>query len=398
MLQLYLASTSSVKETCYQNVYLTAGKTYVFSAYVNTAGATSMGTGGAYLSFRNSSGADISNAIGRTLNYKTNKEVEGGWERLEAVCTAPQNGLYQVAVNITHMSKVAYVDDLQLEIVLETGGIANEAAASTANLLQIGSFDSPGANGTWSTTSSSAWWTFNNDANATCVEYATATGNVRSGVALQLNNRPNWQCRASQTVVVKAPSASTFLVSAWGKTPVCSISDGSDVLYNNTNYKRFFGLIIKLIYSDTTDPEYHYVAFNGSISDWQYITGPVVPKRKNKTVTSVTVTVAGDLLANTTYVDNVTLTAEPVQTYAYDDDGNLIEATNSKGQTSTEYDSSERLKKYTALNGVQYSLQYDGAKRDPKSVTSDELETDYTYNSSGEITEISRRLRLTKMR
>ena len=52
MMKLYLGSVSAGKESCYQTVYLTAGETYVFSGYVNTAAVSNTGTVGAYLSFR----------------------------------------------------------------------------------------------------------------------------------------------------------------------------------------------------------------------------------------------------------------------------------------------------------------------------------------------------------
>ena len=122
MMRLYLGSESAGKESCYQTVYLTAGNTYVFSGYVNTAAVSNLGTGGAYLSFRTNSGTDITNASSRILNYKTNTSVDNGWERLEAVYTPTQSGTYQVAVNLSHMARVVLADDLQLEKVTNVGG------------------------------------------------------------------------------------------------------------------------------------------------------------------------------------------------------------------------------------------------------------------------------------
>ena len=377
MMKLFLGSVESEKECCYQTVYLTAGQTYVFSGYVNTAAVSNTGTGGAYLSFRTKGGADINGASSRILNYKTNTEVDNGWERLEAVYTPTQSGTYQVAVNLSHMAKVVLADDLQLEKVMNTGGITGEASASTANLVQLGGFELPASSGS-STAEVSQFWQFS--------DAVTVENDSERGKVIRLANGPTRMVRAKQDVILNAPATRTYLVTAWGKMPVGYTSDGSDMKYNNMTYERFFGIIAKIYYVGYSTPEHQYIAFNSALGGWQYTSGMIVPKETSRTVERIELNITGDLLPNDTYVDDVTLIQEPVQTYAYDDNGNLIATNNTEGQTSTELDSQDRLKKYTAMNGVVYNLTYEGDSRQPKTIVSDGITTTYTYDNAGNVT------------
>ena len=379
MMKLYLGSASAGQESCYQTVYLTAGETYVFSGYVNTAAVVNTGTVGAYLSFRTSSGADISGASSRILNYKTSTAVDNGWERLEAVFTPTQSGTYQVAVNLSHMAKVILADDLQLEKVTNMGGREGEASASTANLIQLGGFELPASSGA-SISEVSQFWRFSTDSTPNDITIEDDADPNR-GKVICLHNAPDMQVRAKQDVILNAPANRTYLVSAWGKMPVGYTSDGTDMKYNNETYMRFFGIIAKIYYVGYTTPEFQYVAFNSALDGWQYTSGMIVPKESSRTVARIELDVAGELLPNDAYVDDVTLIQEPVQTYIYDDNGNLIATDNTEGQTSKELDSQDRLKKYTAMNGVVYNLTYEGDSRQPKTIVSDGITTTYTYDA-----------------
>ena len=102
-------------------------------------------------------------------------------------------------------------------------------------------------------------------------------------------------------------------------------------------------------------------------------------------MSTITVFLALDYCPNSAYFDDVTLLQEPVQTYDYDSDGNLVSATNSEGQTSTEYDEDDRLRKYTTMSGVQYDLTYSGTSRNPLTITSDSVRNTYSYDAAGNL-------------
>ena len=57
-----------------------------------------------------------------------------------------------------------------------------------------------------------------------------------------------------------------------------------------------------------------------------------------------------------------------------------------QGKTSTTYDSSNCLTKYTSMSGVSYSLTYSGTNCDASTVTSDGVKITYTYDSAGNVT------------
>ena len=191
--------------------------------------------------------------------------------------------------------------------------------------------------------------------------------------------------RATQTIQINGSSNKTYILSGWGHTPRTNLEDSKELEGDNANGSRFFGLIARVNYSDGSAPDYHYVPFNGNIDVWQYASGVVVPKQENKTISTITVSACLDYCANRAYMDDISLIQEPVQTYDYDNDGNLVSATNSEGKTSTEMDSRDRLVGYTAMNGVQYTLSYSGSDRDPSSIVSDGVTTSFNYDAAGNV-------------
>lgn len=384
LLKLYLASESAGTESCYQTVYLETGKTYVFSAYVNTACATTLGTGsGVYL--------DISGTQSERLTKKTNTAVDGGWQRLELSYTVPSNGnstvvSCNVAVCSHNVKGIVVFDDLKLEQAIDTAyptsndTTLHDATASRENLLQLGSFDVRSSSG-YSRSYDSQFWTYSSN------EAAPTAECVRSGYSMTFAPSISAKRRATQVVQINESSASTYMISGWGYIYPSAFSDGSDMAGDNSGNKRFFGIITKLEYTDTSiSPEYQYFAFCRDISGWQYISGTVIPKKENKTVSKITVILACDYSANRGYMDDIALTKEPVQTYRYDNDGNVISTAVENGKTSTTYDASKRLTGYTNMAGVSYALTYSGTSREPSTVTSDGVKTTYTYNDNGSVT------------
>ncbi len=77
---------------------------------------------------------------------------------------------------------------------------------------------------------------------------------------------------------------------------------------DNSEGKRFFGLIAKVSYTDTSlAPDYHYVTFDCNYTGWQYASGSVVPKQRGKTVSTITITTAYDYNINVGHFDDISL-------------------------------------------------------------------------------------------
>ena len=152
---------SGNKVNTYQQVYLEAGTTYVFSGYVNSSGMTSFGRdGGLSLSFQNSSGTDV--AESNRLNYATSNQVENGWTRLEVTYTPQTSGNYRVSANMKNAAKFAAFDDFQLEKVVipaEDMPAEKQGVASSANLVQLGGLERWSASGA-SSSEVSKYWTY----------------------------------------------------------------------------------------------------------------------------------------------------------------------------------------------------------------------------------------------
>ena len=361
-----------------QTIYLQAGATYVFSGYVNTACAGDLSGGSTYLSFRAENGGEL--AKSRKVSYKTDPNIASGWERLEVAYTVTTSAKYHMSAILKNAASTVVFDDFQLEKVADTQGIANTGSASSVNLLQSGSFDLPDATEGMTTAQVPTWWSY------TSSEVTTSWLDAQRGYGMAFAPGVSVKHHASQTVNINGSSNRTYILSGWGQTPASYIGDGKDLTADNTTGKRFFGMMAAIKYSDTSTLEYHYVPFNDDLSSWQYASGMIVPKRADKTISTIKVITASDYLPNRVYIDDVALMAEPVQTYTYDDEGNLLSTNNSEGQTSSTHDAKDRLTKYTGLDGVSYTLTYSGDSRDPATVTGGGVKATYTYDAAGNVT------------
>ena len=195
--------------------------------------------------------------------------------------------------------------------------------------------------------------------------------------------------RATQIVQINNKADKTYILSAWGWTPKTNLYDGKEMAGDNSNEARFFGIIAKLEYANNAyNPDYYYLSFNGDISDWQFASTMIVPKQAKEhpeaVVSKITLSAALDYCANRTYIDDVSLAVEPVQTYEYDDKGNLVMATDGEGKTLVERDDYDRIKKYIAMNGVEYALHYPNnntTTQNPDTITSDSVVTTKSYDA-----------------
>ena len=115
--------------------------------------------------------------------------------------------------------------------------------------------------------------------------------------------------------------------------------------------------------------------------------GTIVPKQSGKTVSHINVYCAYDFNSGTVWFDNIALRQEPVQTYRYDEKGNVTAATQTgTGTENAQYDSNGvDLLQYTAANGTKYSYEYNNA-HDVTKTTVGSLTATTSYNKSGNTT------------
>ena len=359
----------------YQRVYLQKSIRYTLSAWASTAGVTRYGKdGGMILQFRNDSGAVL--AASELLNYQTSQEINNGWTRLEVSYTPDSSGWYRIYAIQRNASAFGAFDDMQLE---ETKSDVSESGASTANLVQIGSFEL--WNGATADCSlNSTYWTKGPG------EVEPKTEGAREGYSMSIQGAITDKCRASQVIPIYQTSDSTYILSGWAQAhsaPNCA--SATDMKGDNSESKRFFGLIAKVDYTDGTAADYHYVPFDCNYTDWQYASASVVPKQRNKTVSTITVITAYDYNVNVGHFDDISLVEEPAQTYTYDDEGNLKATTSTGNSDETfQYDGADLIDQ-TAGGYGSYHYEYKNhnmikATNDGVSVTAD---YDEAGNSTG---------------
>ena len=363
-LKIYLEGTAAPdadgvrRMGMYQNVSLTAGTTYTFSSYINTRDVTTyIGDGGLYIAFMDTSGNIL--ASSERIVAVTNSEIEDGWQRVHVTYTPTTTGTYRVAAIQEDAYLYGYFDDLQLEV---------GNAPSNVNLLQNGSFNG------------SAEWTMGN--------FHTASGDTLHSGVIEAKSNPDAMRRASQTIPIVGPATNTYLLSGWACAS--STADTESALTDETAEsnaaKRYFGLIAKCTYSDTTK-EYFYMPFNDDYNGWQYTSCVIAPKKANqsKTIQSITVFAAYDRNINKVWFDNLSLRQEPCSTYTYDANGNVTAVNAAGSDSSFTYSAGNKLtKSQTKANGT-YTYKYENSNNNHlvTKITNDNVSMNITYDKYG---------------
>lgn len=339
------------------DAWLSAGVKYTFSGYLNTqAMYQAEDGGGVFLCVRDSAGNYI--AKSEVIDYSTSAEIDNGWEKASVTFTVPAGGIYQIGAVMDRACLIAACDDLQLEV---------SDTASTTSLLQNGSFEHSYMNS----------WT--NSGNAV----QTTADAIEGSTSITMTGKPSEERRVMQTVPLNCPANNTFILSGWGKANSVYCPSNKE----DSSSKRIFGFIATFNYSDGTS-EPHTIQFNSDNTDWQYVSQALVPKQSDKTLTSLTISAAYDYNANTAYFDHIVLAKEPVSTYTYDKDGNLVDAKNGKSaKTAYEYYSGTHLlKSYTNAANVTTELTYQDTTHNVLTATSGGVRVTNGYNTSGEVT------------
>lgn len=361
-LNLYLSSsaTSSNYAGIYRSASLTGGKPYTLSAYFSASSYMNW-NGGAKLELlvQNSSGTTLETHL--LTDAKPNAAMEDGWQRVSATYTPAKSGTYRFLFKLSGCNGTAYLDDLQLE---------QAEAASTYNLLQNGSFENT-LSGNWSI-------------NGMSKSSLTTTLKPFGASGMKVTGSQNAIRRASQTITLNCSSDTTFLLSGWALAEYAAPNSAREYAWG----QRYFGQIAEIFYTDTSTAETQSVPFEWSGQDWQCAVGTIVPKRSGKTVRKIIIYCAYDYNSGTAWFDNISLRQEPVQTYTYNEKGNLSAATQTDTRTeSYGYNTSGvDLTSYTAMSGIKYTYTYN-SQHDVKTESGGGLTNEYTYDSSGNITQ-----------
>ena len=338
---------------------LIPGVSYTLSAYVNTSKATAFQGRGVYLLVMD---GDKTVATSDYLNYATDTAIDQGWVRLSLPFTVSEKKTYKVCVYSHCVGGDVYVDDFQLEC---------SDTPSTLNLLENGNLQYWGHG-----------WTMGS--NAKYQDDCGLFSESHYAYSIRTTGDAYTESCAYQDVPVGKAGAS-FVMSGWAKAnaiPDNKQTETGDDAAAKDKHKQF-GLRAILTYSDGST-EYHYVPFNPDITDWQYTSTAIVPKKDSVVVSSIRVVCAYERNCNYAWFDNLSLVEEAAQTMKYDKDGNLVSVKSSGSSEEQRAFSSGNLTSLKTGASGTFTYTYD-SKHNVTSASNGIVVENTTYDSSGNV-------------
>ena len=346
-----------------QTVRLTKGKTYSFSGYVKTSQCTDTNadTRKAYLNVLNPSGTSV--AKSKEIDYLTPTSIENGWERLSVTFTPEANGSYQVCADSEFFIGLSYWDDFQLE---------EGDASSSYNMLDDGDFGLDG-------------WRYTADGNVSFHKETIMSSlgeHVINNNYVEITGNPTAASECWKHVPVNQTADNTYVISGWAK--------GHSVPDAIKTSERYFGLQATIHYADGTKESFTF-PFNSDITDWQYVSGIIAPKKgydstakAYKTINTIAIHCVYARNANSAQFDDICLKKEPAQTYTYDKEGNLT-AVNQVGNNPMKsvYETGTADLKSEEDGTGKYTYEHDKTTHAVTSVSNDNTKKSMDYDSVG---------------
>ena len=342
-----LASTVTAMRLSRSVTVPSSGK-YYFSVYVNTS-ALSAADGGAYLQVVDSNGIVASSKvyngnIGYSDASSSSTLVSNAeqWQRIGVSFTASSGKQYSLRILANKIVGDLYFDDAQLE---------KSIVMSEYNYL---------ASNSWTKSSQASSHTSDDLHPIDCYKViGTMDDTVHFSQTVKLNT-----------------SKKGYTLSGWAKAN--AVSDNS--------IGRKFGLKATIQYTDSSiEDEEVYIPFNPSNTNWQYISGTVIPSRSDE-VKSIIVEFDYTNNCNTAYVARVSLVESDAVGYTYNASGYLT-STNKAGLEKSVY-TYTGTKLTSFANGsisadIEYTEEQNGQL--PSTVTTGGITTEYTYDRAGNV-------------
>lgn len=344
----------------YQNITLSAGRTYTLSAYINTQGintSASEGTG-AYVAFLTTSNSICASST--AIDYKTDTNIDNGWERISVSFTPNQSGTYRAAAYVDATGSTVAYDDLQLQV---------SEAPGRFNLIQDSSFENYETD----------WFSDG----ATENEWTLDSSDCVSGsYSICVEGDYAHEKTLCQTIPINKPAkGTTFILSGWSKA--------ASAYFDADAIDAFWGMSMVLHLSNERT-SMHTLWFSHSCSDWQYNSKAIIIPDSlidsNTTIVSAEVFLSYGHNINTAWFDDISLIIEPVQTYNYDVLGNLTKIKEPTRTTNLSYYSgSQKLQSYENAIGATCSYTYDN-NNNLLTTTCDGVTSTNSYTSNGGLT------------
>ena len=364
----FTSSNASAYGTVVQTVMLPAGKTYVFSVY-GRAAVTGLGEKPSF--WLQAQKEDQTEIARHTENIRGNR----GWKRMQLVFKIPSGSApvkTRIVVRAVDMKGTMWLDGFQLE---------EGEAASRFNLMTNVDFSS-GLDG------------FKKAGNAGDLDrvvtlsvdsgmYPPAKSGLGRNVFMAVGG-PSENKRLVYELDISGNAGDCYMASAWGRgqsvprTVPDTDKDRKD---------RHFGLCINFYDGEAAAAgkngnNYQYLEFGADTDSWQYLNGAAVAKQK---YTKIQVMYLYNRNANRAYFTGLSFFKERYgNTFVYDDEGNIVRATDKAKKTSSfEYDSSNNMKKLIDAKGNAFKYDYDSRHNVTKAKSDANMCYTFVYDTYG---------------
>ena len=364
----FTSSDASAYGTVVQTVMLPAGRTYVFSVY-GRAAVTGLGEKPSF--WLQAQKEDQTEIARHTENIRGNR----GWKRMQLVFKIPSGSApvkTRIVVRAVDMKGTMWLDGFQLE---------EGEAASRFNLMTNVDFSS-GLDG------------FKKAGNAGDLDrvvtlsvdsgmYPPAKSGLGRNVFMAVGG-PSENKRLVYELDISGNAGDCYMASAWGRgqsvprTVPDTDKDRKD---------RHFGLCINFYDGEAAAAEkngnnYQYLEFGADTDSWQYLNGAAVAKQK---YTKIQVMYLYNRNANRAYFTGLSFFKERYgNTFVYDDEGNIVRATDKAKKTSSfEYDSSNNMKKLIDAKGNAFKYDYDSRHNVAKARSDANMCYTFEYDTHG---------------
>ena len=364
----FTSSDASAYGTVVQTVMLPAGRTYVFSVY-GRAAVTGLGEKPSF--WLQAQKEDQTEIARYTENIRGNR----GWKRMQLVFKIPSGSApvkTRIVVRAVDMKGTMWLDGFQLE---------EGEAASRFNLMTNVDFSS-GLDG------------FKKAGNAGDLDrvvtlsvdsgmYPPAKSGLGRNVFMAVGG-PSENKRLVYELDISGNAGDCYMASAWGRgqsvprTVPDTDKDRKD---------RHFGLCINFYDGEAAAAgkngnNYQYLEFGADTDSWQYLNGAAVAKQK---YTKIQVMYLYNRNANRAYFTGLSFFKERYgNTFVYDDEGNIVRATDKAKKTSSfEYDSSNNMKKLIDAKGNAFKYDYDSRHNVTKAKSDANMCYTFVYDTYG---------------
>ena len=364
----FTSSDASAYGTVVQTVMLPAGRTYVFSVY-GRAAVTELGEKPSF--WLQAQKEDQTEIARHTENIRGNR----GWKRMQLVFKIPSGSTpvkTRIVVRAVDMKGTMWLDGFQLE---------EGEAASRFNLMTNVDF-SNGLDG------------FKKAGNAGDLDrvvtlsvdsgmYPPAKSGLGRNVFMAVGG-PSENKRLVYELDISGNAGDCYMASAWGRgqsvprTVPDTDKDRKD---------RHFGLCINFYDGEAAAAgkngnSYQYLEFGADTDSWQYLNGAAVAKQK---YTKIQVMYLYNRNANRAYFTGLSFFKERYgNTFVYDDEGNIVKATDKAKKTSSfEYDSSNNMKKLIDAKGNAFKYDYDSRHNVTKAKSDANMCYTFVYDTYG---------------